>query len=116
MAEEQAFQQCLGQSAAIDGQKQLVAPIAVRVQGESDQFLARAAVTGDQDSRLRIGNFFDQLQHIADRLALADDVIQIEFHRLSEAAPLRLTRGANPVNPCRQDNEVNVVRRPQRQV
>ena len=50
------------------------------VKRQRDQFLTSAAVTRDQHGRLGIGDFFYKLQHIANRLALADNVVEMKFH------------------------------------
>ena len=80
VTEEQAFQQRLGQRAAIDRQEQLVLAIAVRMERQRDQFLAGAAVAGNQHGRLGVSDFLDQLQNVANRLALTDDVVELVIH------------------------------------
>ena len=80
MAEEQAFQQCLGQRAAIDRQEELVFSIAMSMECQRDQLLARTTVSSDEYGCLGIGDFLDQLQNVANGLALTDNVFEAKFH------------------------------------
>ena len=48
VAEELAFQQVLRNRCAVDGQERLLRPLAMMINGARDQFLARAAFSGDQ--------------------------------------------------------------------
>src|SRR5690349_24960908 len=80
MTKEQAFQESFWQGAAIHRQKQLISAVAVFVQRQCDQLLACAAVAGDQHRSLCVGDFFYQLQDIANRLAFADNLVETKFH------------------------------------
>ena len=80
MAEQQTFQQSLGQRAAIDRQKKFVSAVAMGVQRQRNQLLAGAAVAGNQHGCLGVGDFLDHLQNVANGFALADDIVEVKFH------------------------------------
>jgi hypothetical protein len=64
---------------------------------QRDQFLARAAAAGHENRRLRVGDFLDQFQDVANRFALADDAAQLKFHDPPLRAPYRaVTRRIRP--------------------
>src|SRR5436190_11159404 len=55
-----------------------------------DQFLAGAALTGNEDSRSRGGDLFDDAKNLLHDVRAADDgaAIDLPAHRLAERAPL----------------------------
>ena len=60
MAEQLAFDERLGQGAAVDRDERLVGPRALVVNGAGDQFLAGAGFAEDQHGRVRRRDFGDQ--------------------------------------------------------
>jgi hypothetical protein len=80
MTKKQTLEQRLRQRAAVDREKQSILPIAVGVNCKGDQFLSRAAVTGDEHGGHRGGHLLDHFQDIPDRFTLADDVFEVKFH------------------------------------
>src|SRR6516162_10703678 len=80
VTKKQTLEQCLRQGAAVDRQKQPVAPVAVGVNTKGNQLLASAAVAGNEHRGHRGRHFLDHLQDIPDRFALADDAFEVKFH------------------------------------
>ncbi len=59
MAEQFALEKLLGYGGAIDRKKGLLAAVAMMINGAGDEFLAGAAFTGDQGSRIRSSELTD---------------------------------------------------------
>src|SRR6266478_6285533 len=80
VTKKQTLEQRLRQGAAVDRQKQAVAPVAMGVNGKGNQFFSCAAVTGDQNRGHSGRHFLNHLQDIPDRFALADNFFEVKFH------------------------------------
>ncbi len=75
MAEEFAFQQALGNAAAIDGHQRRIAALAAGVDRPGDKLLAGPALAEHQHGGLGLGDVVDQLQHLSHGRALTDNFI-----------------------------------------
>src|SRR5690606_6766055 len=73
VAEELALEERLGEGAAVDGDEGAVRAVGVRVDGAGDQLLAAAALALDEDRRVGRRGALDQLVHLPEPRALADD-------------------------------------------
>ena len=73
VAEQFAFQQLLGDGGAVDREERLLAAVAVMINGAGDQFLAGAALAGDERGGVGGGDLADELEDLLHRLAAADD-------------------------------------------
>ena len=74
VTEEFGLQQVLGHRAAIDGDERLVAARAGFVNGAGQQFLARAALAGQQHPRIGAGDHVGLRQLVFHQLIARDDV------------------------------------------
>ena len=74
VAEQLRFEQILGHGAAIDGDERLVAARARFVNGARQQFLARAALAGQQHPRIGAGDHVGLRQLVFHQLIARDDV------------------------------------------
>jgi len=81
MPEELAFEQRFGNRPAVDRDEGAVAARAGRVDPAGDQFLAHAALAGDEDGAGRAGAARDLVAHNAHREALADEGSVARFRR-----------------------------------
>ena len=70
VAEEFALEKALGNGRAIDGDERAFGPLAPRVDGVSEAFLARAGLAEDQHRRLRLGHLARASHHVAHRRSL----------------------------------------------
>ncbi len=75
VAEQFAFQNRLHQPCAVEGHETVVAPLAVVVDGQGHQLLARAGLPPDQNGGIRCGGLLDALQDPEHRRAVAYDVL-----------------------------------------
>src|SRR3989304_1674684 len=74
-----------------------------------DQFLPRAAFSGDENRRFILGHFFDHLENLLDRLILTDDVFKAVF--LLHLLPEELVLFSQPFPfLCLSQGENNLVR------
>ena len=71
MTEQLALDQAFGQRSAIHGDIGHVTAQALVMDGTSDEFLAGAGVSQNQDGRMRRSDFRDQLSHLFHRRAFA---------------------------------------------
>ena len=74
VAEELALQEGFGEGGAVDGDEALVGPGAALVDGPGDEFLAGAALAGDEDRGPGLGHPFYQGEDLLHDLGFADDV------------------------------------------
>ncbi len=74
VAEQLALEQALGQRAAVDRHDGKVPPRAGGVDRPRDELLAGAALAADQHGRVGPRHRGDQLEHLAHRCAVADDL------------------------------------------
>src|SRR6185436_5431682 len=77
VAEKFAFQQSGGDRSAVELHERAALARAQFVNGSRNQLFARAGFTADQDGRVGRRDRFDVLEHLAKRLALADDVAEV---------------------------------------
>jgi hypothetical protein len=110
--EELAFEEVLRHRGAVDGHEGPVLARALRVQRPRDEFLARAALAGDEDRRLGVGDARDELAHLQHRLARAEDVFEAlrSLDRLSQAFDLFAQRAVIEGALDRQGELVHVER------
>ena len=73
MAEKLGFQQIFRQGRAVHGDQRLVRAGAALMQGAGHQLLAGAGFAGDQHSGFSRGHGTDDLKHVLDRLAAAQN-------------------------------------------
>src|SRR5690606_39173106 len=78
VAEELAFEQVLGDGAAVDGDERLFRPGAGFVDGAGDHFLAGAALAGDEDGDVGVLDAVDERENPSNRVAAADDAAEAE--------------------------------------
>ena len=83
VAEQLALEQALRDRCAVDRQIRFIVALAVLVNGASNQFLAGAALAGDQRRGIRAGQLADHLEHLLHRLAAADNA-QVVILRLEQ--------------------------------
>ena len=76
VAEEFALEQVLGNRAAVERDQRALGAPAVVVDRARDEFLARAALAEDQDRRVAVGHLVDEIEHRAQRRALAHHVVE----------------------------------------
>ena len=76
VAEQLAFQQALGQGAAVDADVGAVGAAAEAMDGAGDEFLAGAGLADDEHAGLSGSNQARQASHVAQRRTLADDARQ----------------------------------------
>ena len=76
VAEQLAFDQRLGEGGAVQRYKRAVPPSAVVMQGLGDQFLAGAALTGDQHRCPAVGDLFDLAVNLLHWPTFADEVVK----------------------------------------
>ena len=74
-AEQLAFQQGFRQRGAVQGHERAARARAGVVDGLGDQFLARAALAGDQHIDQAVADALHQADHLLDPLARADDAV-----------------------------------------
>ena len=102
MAEQFAFQKLLGNGRAIDGQKRLLAAIAMMINGPRYQLLARAALAGDERRGIRGGELADE-KRIVEATAGNDQLMDSCFgqdeavERVDDGERCEDCRGANQV-------------------
>ena len=77
MAEQFALDQSGGNRAAVDLHERPVAPLAAAVDGPREQFLAGAGFADDEDRRVGGRHALDFSQHVEQRRAVADDLVEI---------------------------------------
>jgi hypothetical protein len=80
MTEQQAFQQSLGQRAAIDRQKSFVWRSLWACSAKAISSLPVPLSPVMSTVAWVFGEFLDHFQNVADRFALADDVVEVKFH------------------------------------
>ena len=76
VAEELALEEVLGERGAVDGDEGVVAAGALEVDGPGGHLLARPALAGDQDGRVRRGDLLDEDVDLLHRPALADHLLE----------------------------------------
>ena len=76
VAEQGALEQFAGHRPGVHGDERPVAALRVVVDRLGDQLLAGAALAADQDVALGRRGPADQVEHLADRPALADDAVE----------------------------------------
>ena len=74
VAEQFAFEQRLGERAAVNDDHGMIAAVAGGVNGAGDEFLAGAALAGDEDGGIGGADGFDGLEDALHGRALPDDV------------------------------------------
>ena len=79
VAEQLALQQVLGDGGAVQRQERRLGAGAVLVDGTGDQFLARAALAGDQHGECLVGDSADRLVRFLHPRAVADDGLAREL-------------------------------------
>ena len=77
VAEEFAFEQCLGEGGAVDGQERAIAAAAVVIDGPRHEFLAGTALAEDQDHRVLRGDPTDGLVDLLHGRGVADDLVGV---------------------------------------
>src|SRR6185436_19700020 len=93
VAEQLALQEVGRHRTAVDGDERLVLAGAEIVHRAGDQLLAGAALAGDEDGGVAVGDPVDQLADRADRRALADDAGDRAGGGQRLAQPLDLAAG-----------------------
>ena len=76
VAEQLTLREILGHGRAIEGHQRGIAPVADRVDGAGDQFLAGPALTVDADVRVARGGLLDAREHVEDLLGLSDEPVE----------------------------------------
>ncbi len=74
VAEQLAFEQCLGERGAILGHEHLVLARAIEVQGARDQLLAGSALALDHDRHVAGGDTFQKIEDLLHRGRAPDDL------------------------------------------
>ena len=78
VAEQLGLEELLRQRCAVDGHEALAGARAVGVNGAGDELLPGARLAQDEDVRLRARRLLHELEHLPDRRAGADDVLEPE--------------------------------------
>src|SRR5438067_13483474 len=76
MTEELALQQTLGHGRAVHGDERAGTSTAPVVKRACDELLARSALAGNENRRVRIGHAGDQIEGRTHRRARADDLAE----------------------------------------
>src|SRR5271157_4523729 len=76
VAEQLAFEQVLGQRAAVDRQEAPVGSLRAEMDRARDQFLAGARFAGDKHARVGARDLFHDAEDLLDRVAFADDILE----------------------------------------
>ncbi|MNT08018.1 hypothetical protein D3C72_1427450 [compost metagenome] len=95
MAEENAFHQIMGNGAAIDCYEGLVRPVAGRLDGPGDHFLAHAGFTFQHHGDARLGGTLRELNDPQHCGACGNDIGKI--HCIAPSAPSRAGFCLSPV-------------------
>jgi len=92
VTEEDAFDELLGDRAAIDGDEGTARTLAFALDGACDQLLADAALALDEDRDLRFGGALAEADHLLHRGAFRDQILEGEGAGNLLVEPRELTR------------------------
>ena len=81
MAEQLAFQEMIGDGRTVDRDERGDGTVSAGVDLPGDQLLARPAFTNDQNGRVQVFDFFDQVQDAGEGFARSDQKAAVRGHR-----------------------------------
>ncbi len=79
MAEQLALEQPRGDGGAVELDEGAVLAAAVVVDGAGDEFFAGAGLAQQQDGGVAWGDGLDELEDVAERGAVADDLVEVQL-------------------------------------
>ena len=93
MAEQDGFEQVLGDGAAIDGDERLAGPLALRVDGAGEDLLATAGRAGEQHRGVARRDLADEAAQRRHDRRVADDHV-LEADRSGSGGQFRSRHGS----------------------